>query len=80
MYNARVVMFNNKVVAIRPKMILADGDNYFETRQFASWKSKHTIGCFKLPENIQKITGQKDVPIGVFIIEFNDTSLAYEIC
>ncbi len=29
LYNARIILFNNKVVAIRPKMILADGDNYF---------------------------------------------------
>lgn len=70
-------MLDNKIVGIRPKMILADGDNYFETRQFASWQSKRSVGSFKLPQSIQRVTGQKEVPIGVFIIEFNDTSLAY---
>lgn len=29
LYNARVLMYNNKIIGIRPKMILADGDNYF---------------------------------------------------
>lgn len=29
MYNCRVLLFNGKVIGIRPKMILADGDNYF---------------------------------------------------
>lgn len=39
-------------------MILADGDNYFETRQFASWDSKRSVGTFKLPQAVQNITGQ----------------------
>ena len=29
LYNARILMHNNKIMGIRPKMILADGDNYF---------------------------------------------------
>lgn len=29
LYNGRVILFNSKVVAIRAKMILADGSNYF---------------------------------------------------
>jgi NAD+ synthase (glutamine-hydrolysing) len=33
-----------------------------------------------LPQIIQDVTGQRNVPIGCFIINFNDTSLAYEIC
>ncbi len=73
-------MHNNKIIGIRPKMILADGDNYFETRQFASWDSKRSVGTFKLPQAVQTVTGQTEVPIGIFIVEFNDTSMAYEIC
>jgi NAD+ synthase (glutamine-hydrolysing) len=33
-----------------------------------------------LPQIIQEVTGQFTVPVGCFIIGFNDTSLAYEIC
>ena len=29
LYNGRVIIYNSKVVAIRCKMILADGGNYF---------------------------------------------------
>jgi len=29
LYNARVILFNSKIVGIRVKMILADGGNYF---------------------------------------------------
>lgn len=38
------------------------------------------MGEFKLPLVIQEVTKQHTVPIGSFIIDFNDTSLAYEIC
>lgn len=58
LYNARVLMYNNKIIGIRPKMILADGDNYFETRQFAAWQSKRSVGNFKLPQTVQNVTGQ----------------------
>lgn len=33
-----------------------------------------------LPQIIQDVTQQRSVPIGTFILAFNDTSLAYEIC
>ena len=33
-----------------------------------------------LPKVIQEVTGQLTVPIGSFVMNFNDTSLAYEIC
>jgi len=80
LYNGRVIIYNSKIVAIRVKMILADGGNYFETRYFSAWKHPRQVGDFQLPQIIQEVTGQLTVPIGVFIINFNDTSLAYEIC
>ncbi len=30
-----------------------------------------------LPQFIQEVTGQKIVPIGMFIMNFNDTNIAY---
>ena len=59
---------------------MADGGNYFETRYFSAWKNPRKIDDFMLPQIIQESTGQLTVPIGCFIIGFNDTSLAYEIC
>ena len=79
-YNCRIVLYGSKVIAIRPKIILADGDGYFETRWFGFWKQKGQVAEFKLPRVIQDVTGQKRVPIGEFLIEFNDTCLGFEIC
>jgi|JI10StandDraft_1071094.scaffolds.fasta_scaffold1091342_2 NAD+ synthase (glutamine-hydrolysing) len=44
LYNCRVILMNSKVIAIRPKMNLADGDNYFETRWFGFWRDNKKIG------------------------------------
>lgn len=40
LYNARVILYQTKVVAIRVKTIAADGDMYNETRCFSTWKYK----------------------------------------
>lgn len=77
LYNGRVILHNSKVVAIRVKQIMADGGNYFETRYFSAWKHPRSVGEFMLPQVIQEATGQLTVPIGSFVINFNDTSLAY---
>ncbi len=42
-YNCRVILYNSKVVGIRAKTILADGDNYYETRWFGFWKEKKAV-------------------------------------
>ena len=80
LYNGRVVLFNSKIVGVRVKMILADGGNYFETRYFSYWRHPRKVDEFMLPQVIQEVTGQKVVPIGSFILNFNDTNVAYEIC
>ena len=80
LYNGRVILYNSKVIAIRCKMILADGGNYFETRYFSAWKHSRKIDDFMLPQIIQDVTYQKTVPIGCFILHFNDTQIGYEVC
>jgi NAD+ synthase (glutamine-hydrolysing) len=60
-------------------MILVDDGNFFETRYFSAWKHPREIDEFMLPAIIQEATGQNTVPIGCFILAFNDTSMAYEI-
>jgi NAD+ synthase (glutamine-hydrolysing) len=56
LYNGRVILHNSKVIAIRVKMILADGGNYFETRHFSAWKYPRQVGEFMLPQIIQDVT------------------------
>lgn len=53
LYNGRVVLHNSKVIAIRLKMIMADGGNYFETRYFSAWKHPRKVDEFMLPQIIQ---------------------------
>ena len=79
-YNSRIILYNGKIVGIRPKIILADGNCYFETRWFGFWKERAKVAEFKLPRIAQDATGQKTVPIGEFLMEFNDTTVAFEIC
>lgn len=77
LYNCRVAILDGKILGIRAKMNLADGDNYYETRWFGFWKERKMITDFQLPREIQEITGQKTAPIGQFLIQFNDTVFAY---
>ena len=64
LYNTLVILLDNKIVGIRPKLYLADSDTYHESKWFANWKVRKEITDFKLPKNIQELTGQKTCPIG----------------
>lgn len=37
LYNCRVICLNQEILLIRPKMFLASGNNYRESRWFTSW-------------------------------------------
>jgi len=37
LYNCRVICLNSKILLIRPKLNMADGDNYRENRWFTAW-------------------------------------------
>ena len=77
LYNGRVILYKSKVIGLRVKMILADGGNYYETRYFSAWNHPRKTDEFMLPQIIQEVTQQTMVPIGSFILAFNDTSIAY---
>lgn len=79
LYNCRVLLLDSKVVAIRPKLNLADGGNYFETRWFSAWKYNYTEK-FELPIGVQKITGEKEVIMGHILIRCLDVDIGFEIC
>lgn len=85
-YNCRIFLLNKKIVAIRPKIYLANDGNYRETRWFTAWKvdeSKPGFGEveeFYLPRNIRELTGQLKVPFGIIAIRTNDTLIASESC
>lgn len=57
-YNCRVVIFNRKILLIRPKMWLANDGNYRELRWFTPWMKHKQTEEFYLPKMIADVTGQ----------------------
>jgi len=78
-YNCRVFCLDRKIIAIRPKIFMADDGNYRESRWFTAW-SKTILESFVLPLSIAKITGQRAVPFGVMILNLNDCTVTSETC
>ncbi|KAG5438785.1 hypothetical protein PCANB_002505 [Pneumocystis canis] len=79
-YNCRVIIYNKRILLIRPKLWLANNGNYREMRYFMGWNKKRVVDDFYLPEFVSLITGQKTVPIGDLIIVTQDTSFGCETC
>ncbi|KAI8084031.1 uncharacterized protein B0P05DRAFT_535923 [Gilbertella persicaria] len=78
-YNCRVVIADNKIVLIRPKMFLANDGNYRELRFFTPWTPKK-VEQYYLPRMISKITDQILVPFGDCVISTLDTCIGCETC
>ena len=82
-YNCKILMLDGKIIGIRPKIFMADGLNYRESRYFTCYKPKkgHMLEDFLLPEFIEEITGQRTVPSGLFNIRTrDDVAIGLEIC
>ncbi|GJQ11049.1 hypothetical protein GpartN1_g2840.t1 [Galdieria partita] len=79
-YNCRCLIYDRRIILLRPKLFLADDGNYRESRWFRAWKRRSVLEQYKLPEDIVNITGQRTCPFGEAIIEVEDTSLAVETC
>ncbi|GAA6035581.1 hypothetical protein JCM8097_004912 [Rhodosporidiobolus ruineniae] len=79
-YNARIIIFNRKILLIRPKMWLANDGNYRELRWFAPWMKHKQTEDFFLPKMIAEITGQSTVPIGHAVVATQDTCIGVEMC
>lgn len=79
LYNCSVVVLNQRILLIRPKMSLADDGNYREGRYFTAW-TKSEVEEFVLPHAIKKIVGQNTTVIGFAIIQCKDTEIGVETC
>mmetsp|Transcript_70689 Transcript_70689/g.229694 ORF Transcript_70689/g.229694 Transcript_70689/m.229694 type:complete len:742 (-) Transcript_70689:60-2285(-) len=85
-YNCRVILLNGKIVAIRPKIFMANDGNYREMRYFTPWyihpekPGYGEIESYYLPVRIQELTGQTTVPMGVLAIATLDTVVSFETC
>lgn len=79
-YNCRVLVLNQQILMIRPKIFLANDGNYRETRWFSAWSQERSIEPFSLPETIRELNQQSTVPIGIAAISTRDTAVASETC
>ncbi|KAI1124456.1 NAD+ synthase [Nemania abortiva] len=79
-YNCRVLCTYKKVLFIRPKMSLANDGLYREARHFSAWVKPMQTEVYYLEEVIEKITGQRTVPIGDAILSTRDTAIGCETC
>ncbi|KAK5132567.1 hypothetical protein LTR08_008884 [Meristemomyces frigidus] len=79
-YNARAIALNGEVLAIRPKLDLANDGNFREMRYFTPWP-RGRVEDYALPEVIQQLPRQqKRCRIGEVAFEALDGSFASETC
>lgn len=79
-YNCRVFCLDRKIIAIRPKLHLADDGNYRETRWFTTWKRRNEIENHSLCAGLAEVTGQDKVPFGQAAVSTLDALVAAETC
>ena len=79
-YNCRVLIFNKKILLIRPKLWLANQGNYREMRYFTPWSRVRQADDFYLPDLIEKVTNQETVRFGDCVISTRDTCFGAETC
>ena len=79
-YNCRVLVLNQQILMIRPKIFLANDGNYRETRWFSAWSQERSLEPFSLPEKIRELNQQNTAPIGIAAIATRDTTVASETC
>lgn len=78
-YNCRIILFNRRIIMIRPKMVMADSGNYHESRWFSMWP-RGRMEDFFLPRMIRNITGQSTVPFGEAVLATLDSCIGFEVC
>ncbi|TQS37166.1 hypothetical protein Golomagni_02368 [Golovinomyces magnicellulatus] len=79
-YNCRIVVYNRKILYIKPKIWLADDGNYREGRWFTPWNKVRHVEEYYLETKIREITGQETVPIGDAVLNTFDTCIGAETC
>ena len=81
-FNCKIILFNRKIILIRPKLFLADGGAGNESRWFVAYSpmNDNRLEQFLLPKRISEITGQTNCPFGIATIKTKDADISLEIC
>jgi NAD+ synthase (glutamine-hydrolysing) len=83
-YNCRILCHNRKILLVRPKIALADGGNYRESRYFTAYRPSSSTSnseTLLLPTEFSKTFGQTEAPFGIQFLQSSDgTSIACESC
>lgn len=78
-FNARVVVLNKRILAVRPKIWLCNDGNYREMRYFTAWQ-RRLVETYRLPDVITDIAGQQETVIGDVVFQTSDALFATETC
>ena len=79
-FNCRVLVYQKKILLIRPKIANADDGNYRESRYFTAWTKGYQLEDFTIPSFLAYTIKQQTCKFGVAIVQFNDLTYAPEIC
>ncbi|KAK5123869.1 hypothetical protein LTR85_002065 [Meristemomyces frigidus] len=79
-YNARVIALNGEILAVRPKLDLANDGNFREMRYFTPWP-RGRVDDYLLPPVIQQLPRkQEQCRIGEVAFQAKDGSFVSETC
>lgn len=67
-YNCRVIIYDESILLIRPKLWLANDGNYREMRYFTPWLRPQHVEQYYVPRMIRDIIDTTTVPIGDAVI------------
>lgn len=81
-FNCKIIIFNKKIILIRPKLFLADGGAGNESRWFVAYTplKDNKLEEYLLPKRITSITNQERCPFGVATIKTKDADISLEVC
>lgn len=74
------MVFNGRIVYIRPKMWMANDGNYRELRYFTPWTRRGQTDDHVLPRMVQQLSGQETVPFGDAVVATTDSVIGVELC
>lgn len=80
LYNCMALLLNQQVIALRPKVMMCEEINYYESRVFTGWPACRAVEDFSLPDCVRQIKGQLSCKIGVIMLQTLDAAIGFEIC